>query len=289
MVCEQCPRRCGVDREKEQGFCRVGEGFRIARAALHRGEEPCISGPRGAGAIFFSGCNLGCLFCQNRRIAHTGAGQEVSPERLEEIFRELQEQGASNLDLVTPTPYTEQLLPLLARAPLPVVWNSSAYERPDELRKLEGLVDVYLPDFKFSDPELAGRLCRATDYPQVALEAILEMARQVGPPVMENGVLKRGLLIRHLILPGEVENSLGVLRLLTDALPPDFYLFSLMSQYTPPGGLPAMPGHLVRPISRFEYIRVRNEMLRLSFTHGYSQDLSSATEKELPAFDGTGV
>ena len=204
--CTLCPRRCGVDRTAgERGFCGMGDTLRIARAAVHYGEEPAIAGSFGAGAVFFSGCSLGCVYCQNEEVSHGGLGKDVSPQRLREIFLELIDQGVQCIDLVTPTHFLPSLLPALSpKLEVPVVYNCGGYETVETIKALEGLVDVYLPDMKYSDAVLAGRLSRAPDYPEVAMAAIREMVRQTGPFQMEDGVLTRGVLVRHLILPGQV-------------------------------------------------------------------------------------
>ncbi|MBQ3076940.1 MAG: radical SAM protein [Clostridia bacterium] len=284
--CRVCPRACGVDRTQTVGYCGAPAPFRLARAALHFGEEPCISGSRGAGAVFFSGCPLGCLYCQNHEISR-GQGEEVSDARLATIFRELAAAGAHNLDLVTPTHYTPRLLPLLREAPLPVVWNCGGYERIDTLRALEGLVPIYLPDFKYVRDDTAAAFSAARDYPAVAKAALLEMARQVGEPVFDDeGVMQRGLLVRHLVLPGHSKESVELLRWCADHLPPSTH-YSIMAQYTP---TPAVAAHreLGRRLTTFEYRRVADEAARLGL-RGYCQELDAAEEGHVPAFDGTGL
>ena len=282
-VCTQCPRACGA----RPGYCGAPERFHIARAALHHWEEPVISGSRGSGTVFFSGCNLGCVFCQNHEISLGRKGKEVSSQRLAEIFQELADAGAHNLNLVTASHYTEQLLPLLDAAPLPVVWNSSAYESVETLRTLAGKVAVFLPDFKFALPDVAGAYANAPDYPETAKAAILEMFRQAGPAKVENGLLTRGVLLRHLILPGNVENSLAVIDWVAETFAPGDVLFSLMSQYTPYRTLPHP--ELNRRLTKAEFIKVRNYMLKRGVTHGFWQSLSSAKEEYTPDFDFTGV
>ena len=287
QLCTLCPRRCGTDRSKTKGLCGAPDTLLLARAALHHWEEPCLSGRQGSGAVFFCGCNMGCAFCQNYDISQTPTGKPVTPARLQEIFGELKAQGAHNINLVTPTHYTEQLLPLLDGIDLPVVWNSSAFESVDTLRKLQGKVDIYLPDCKFSDPALAKQLSHAPDYPQVARDAIMEMYRQTGDYVMENGLLRSGVLIRHLVLPGYVENSLRVIDWVADTFSRGQVLFSLMSQYTPYRELD--DPNLNRRLTKKEWIKVRNYMKKKGITEGYVQDLSSAQEEYTPAFDFTGI
>ena len=221
-VCTLCPRRCGVDRSAKTGFCGMGETPRIARAALHFWEEPCISGARGSGAVFFSGCTLRCAYCQNYEISHEGKGQDISVSRLAEIFRELEAQGAHNLNLVTGTPFAPAILDALElyRPKIPIVWNTSGYETLETLRRLEGAVDVYLPDLKHVSPRLAKLCAGAPDYFHAASAAIREMCRQTGAPRQdENGMLLRGTLIRHLILPGLTGESMKLLTWVRDTLP----------------------------------------------------------------------
>ena len=236
--CNLCPRRCGAVRTDigGGGFCGMPALPVVARAALHFWEEPCISGKRGSGAVFFSGCNLQCVFCQNGSISYGKYGKAVSIPRLREIFRELAEQGAHNINLVTPThflPQVRQAL-LVKKLPVPVVYNTSGYERPESLKTLEGLVDIYLPDYKYAQPDLAAALSRAPDYPETALAAIAEMVRQTGAPQYDGeGMMTRGVLIRHLILPGHTKNSMAALRAIAGRFPG--IPVSLMAQYTPWG------------------------------------------------------
>ena len=230
---------------------------------------------------------MGCAFCQNHEISHQRKGKPTSPERLQEIFRELKKQGAHNINLVTPTHYTERLLPLLDNIDLPVVWNSSAYESVDTLKKLQGKVNIFLPDYKFADSALARQLAHAPDYPEIAKAAILEMYRQVGDYVMENGLLRSGVLIRHLVLPGKEENTRAVIDWVADTFSHGQVLFSLMSQYTP--YRPLSDPDLNRRLDKREWIRARNYMKKKGITEGYVQDLSSAKEEYTPAFDFTGI
>ena len=289
--CVLCPRRCGMDRGASVGFCSVPEEILVARAAPHFGEEPCISGSHGSGTVFFAGCNLKCVFCQNHAISRGEGGQPVTVERLRDIFGQLQDQGVHNINLVTGSHYSDAIAQALEMAQLrvPVVWNSSAYESVEQLRRLEGLVQVYLPDFKYADRALAKQLSLAEDYPDVALAAIGEMYRQTGPFQMdEEGLLRSGVLIRHLILPGHVENSLRVMDAIEDHLDPKGILFSLMSQYTPMPGLEAFP-ELQRTVSEAEYERCLSYFDFSAMEYGFCQSPDSATEDMIPAFDGTGV
>ena len=291
-VCNLCPRRCGAPRrDGKNGFCAVPREAMVCRAAPHFGEEPCISGTRGSGTVFFAGCNLRCVFCQNRAISRGASGEAVSAQGLRDIFLRLRDQGVHNLNLVTPTHYADVIAEALSGLELgiPVVWNSSGYESVETLRALEGLVQIYMPDFKYADAELAARYSAAPDYPETALAAIREMFRQTGPFVMdEAGILRRGLLIRHLILPGAPENTLRVIDAVEDHFPAEQILFSLMCQYTPMPGLEAYP-ELRRRVSRAEYERCASYLDFSAICSGYTQSPESAGDEMIPAFDGTGV
>lgn len=288
--CTLCPRRCGIERGETEGHgvCGVGALPKIARAGLHMWEEPCISGTRGSGAVFFSGCGLRCIFCQNEAISHGGAGEYVSIERLADIFRELEMQGAHNINLVTAAQFVPQVVRALDlyRPGIPIVYNSSGYETLDTLRMLEGYVDVYLPDFKYIDPSMAKLLSGAADYPEVALRAIHEMLRQTGPAVYDaEGLMLRGTQIRHLVLPGLTGDSMRILSLIADEFPGT--PVSLMGQYVPFGEALRMPG-LNRRLKKKEYERVLSHMEMIGLP-GYRQELGAASEAFVPAFDGTGV
>lgn len=290
MICTLCPRHCGAERTEEAGagVCRMGTLPKIARAALHRWEEPCISGTRGSGTVFFSGCGLRCAFCQNEAISQRGEGQIVSVERLSDIFRELEAQGAHNINLVTAAHFVPAVIAALERyrPSIPIVYNSSGYESPDTLRRLEGVVDVYLPDFKYIDPQMAALLSGARDYPQAAMEALREMRRQTGPAVCDEvGILRRGTLIRHLVLPGLTGDSMRILTWIRDELPDT--PVSLMGQYTPCGRALSIPG-MNRRITKREYARVLAHMQAIGLD-GYRQELTAADQAFIPAFDGTGV
>ncbi len=292
MICTLCPRRCAALRDAShgEGWCRLPEGLRVARAALHHWEEPCISGSRGAGTVFFSGCTLGCVFCQNGFISHGNFGKAVSETELRTMFQHLADQGAHNLELVTPTQYSHILARVLERpvpGNLPVVWNSGGYERVETLHALKGKVDVYLPDLKYVTPELAKRYSGAADYPQAATEAILEMFRQRGPVRLEDGLLKSGVVIRHLILPGRVSEAKRVMDWVADTFPRGAVLFSLMAQYTPVGELAGFP-ELNRTL-RLSELRAAREYMENLGLPGYVQELSAAGESYIPAFDLTGV
>ena len=289
MICDLCPRRCGAERTEETGggVCGMPAGLRLARAGLHFWEEPCISGTHGSGAVFFSGCCLRCSFCQNRTISAGGFGKAVSVERLREIFQELVAQGAHNLNLVTPTHFTPWILKALDPAPpVPVVWNCGGYERVETLRTLEGKVQIYLPDLKYALEGPAAALSAAPDYFPVAREAILEMYRQTGPYEMEDGLLKKGVVIRHLVLPGQLENTRRCIDWVAQTFRPGQVLFSLMAQYTPQ---PGATGPMARHVTGAEYAAAVAYMENCGITDGFTQERTSAREEYTPDFDLTGV
>jgi len=289
MICEACPRQCHIDRETATGFCKSPAAFRLARAALHYWEEPCISGTNGSGTVFFSGCSLRCVFCQNEEISHRNKGREVSDARLVEIFESLIAQGAENINLVNPTHYAPRLAEVLSkwRCPVPVVYNSSGYERVETLRQLEGLVDIYLPDFKYIRPDKALRYSAAEDYPETAMAALAEMRRQRPKDVFdERGIMQKGMIVRHLILPANTNSSLAVLDYMKECFP-DTYL-SLMAQYTPCGNLENTP-EINRRITPREYNKVADYAIALGFDKIFLQKLSSADKNFIPAFDFTGI
>ena len=291
--CTICPRRCKVDRTKgEKGVCKMGAQAVLSGAALHKWEENCISGTNGSGAVFFTGCNMGCIFCQNSGIAAGEDGIAVTEERLGEIFLELQEEGAHNINLVTPTHFVPQIAQALKIAKdkglaIPVVYNSSGYECAETLKMLEGYVDIYLPDFKYMDEKMAKEYSRASDYPQAAKKALAEMVRQTGPCVFEGGLIKKGTIVRHLVMPGQVRNSKSVIQYLYETYGNDIY-YSIMSQYTP---MPHMQDHplLGRTITKREYHKVLDYALELGVENGFMQDGKAAKDSFIPAFDGTGV
>lgn len=290
--CNLCPRKCGARRSKEAGFCGSGSAVRAARAALHFWEEPCISGKNGSGAVFFCGCPLHCVFCQNSEISGGSAGREISVERLSEIFLELQEKGAHNINLVTPSHYLPQICRALDLAKpalvIPVVYNCGGYERVEAVRALKDTVDIFLPDFKYFSPELSQRYSGARDYFEIASAAVKAMVEQAGPPVFgEDGLLRRGVVIRHMVLPGARKDSMEILRWLKQNLPEGSFLLSLMSQYTPYRPLPFK--ELNRRVTSFEYDSVVEEALRLGLTNGFMQEKSSAREEYTPPFDGEGL
>ena len=288
MKCEICPRRCGVDRREKTGFCGVGETLKIARADLHFWEEPCISGKAGSGAVFFSGCTLGCVFCQNRSISAKAFGKEISVSRLREIFGELIEKGANNINLVSPTQFTPWILEALEEPlPVPVVWNTGGYERIETLRSLEGKVQIFLPDLKYVSSDMSRKYSGAADYFEVTSRAILEMFRQVGPYQMdENGLLKSGVVIRHMMLPGGLADTKRVIDWVTEHFAPHEVLFSLMSQYTPIEGVPR---EISRRLTKTEYRAACTYMENCGLTEGYQQERCAAKEEYTPPFDLTGV
>ena len=289
MICNACPRQCGVDRSKKSGFCGAGESFAVARAAKHFWEEPPISGTNGSGAVFFSGCNLRCVFCQNFEVSRAKCGKEITDKRLTEIFDSLISEGAHNLNLVTATQYSERLSGILRayHSPVPVVYNCGGYESLETLRRLEGLVDIYLPDLKFFDPERSMRYCGAADYFETASAAILEMRRQQPEDIFEDGLMKKGLIIRHLVLPKNVNQSRRIFEWIKENLGAKTYI-SLMAQYTPCGELESFP-ELQRRITRREYEKAVCSLEDLGFENVFLQELDSAAEQFIPAFDLTGV
>lgn len=288
--CTLCPRRCGVDRTRGQlGFCKMPGQVHAARAGVHYWEEPVISGSFGSGAVFFSGCTLKCAFCQNYDISQENFGKPMTSAELRAAFERLIDEGVQNVNLVTPTHFLPDILPALEpKLPVPVVYNCGGYESVETLRQLEGKIDVYLPDFKYSDNALAKKLSSAPDYFETASAAILEMYRQVGKPVIEGDEMKRGVLVRHLVLPGCVDNSLGVLDWVAEHFRSGDILFSLMSQYVPMGRAAEMPP-FDRRITELEYDSVLSYMMLLGIEDGYTQDFSSAERGYTPSFDLTGL
>lgn len=292
--CHLCPRNCGVDRlAGQKGFCGVDAGIMVARAALHMWEEPCISGKEGSGAVFFSGCSLGCAFCQNRTISKGQSGKVITVEHLAELFLNLQAQKANNINLVTAGHFLPQVREAIILAKergltIPVVYNSSGYEKAEMLRYLDGLVDIYLPDLKYLEADLAGKYSHAKDYPEVAMKALEEMVRQVGMPEFdERGMMKKGVIVRHLLLPGHVRNSKKVLEYLYGTYGDQIYI-SLMSQYTP---MPAMKDdpQLSRKVTDREYDRLLDHAISLGVTNCFIQEGETAKESFIPEFNGEGI
>lgn len=288
--CFDCPRECGIDRSESIGFCGVGNSFRIARAELHHWEEPCISGTRGSGTVFFSGCNLKCVYCQNFELSHNGLGKDVSDERLAEIFEELIQKGAHNINLVNPTHYAMKLGNLLKnkKPSVPVVYNTSGYEKVHTLKCIEGMADIYLTDLKYFDSTVSSKYSKADDYFIRASEAVYEMKRQQPENIFDdNGIMQKGVIIRNLIIPGNISQSLKVLDFIADTFGNET-IVSLMSQYTPCGKSKDYP-IINRRITKREYMTVLNHMDQLGFENAYVQELSSAKEEYIPPFDLTGV
>ncbi|MBE6828542.1 MAG: 4Fe-4S cluster-binding domain-containing protein [Ruminococcaceae bacterium] len=291
-VCYSCPRKCGVLRQENinsDGFCKMPYNAVIARAALHFYEEPPICSENGSGAIFFSGCSLRCMFCQNFEISSKNYGKAVSKDRFIEIMKELESKGADNINLVNPSHFIPFIKDCLTqyKPKIPVVYNSGGYDRAESIRELDGLIDIYLPDFKYISNELSLKYSGCKDYVGAVTTAIPEMFRQTGESVIENGLMKRGLIIRHLVLPANVPNSLGVLNWISENMPKSTYI-SLMSQYTPCGRTYKYK-ELNRRVMTAEYQKVVDEFLRLGFTNGFMQQRNSADEQFIPEFDLTGV
>ena len=280
--CELCPRQCGVDRTAgEKGYCGCPDTALVAKTMLHKWEEPVLAGSSGSGAIFFGGCTLGCIYCQNRAISAAPTGRPTDSADLRVMMEELIAQGAENIDLVTPTQFLPTILPALEDPlPVPVVYNCGGYERTETIEKLRGKVDIYLPDFKYADEKLAFSLSGAADYPQVALRAIKAMHDQVGDPQFQGEKLTKGVIVRHLILPGQVENSLKVLDLLGETFRPGQILVSLMRQYTP---LPGLKTPLDRTVTDHEYEAVLS-WLYLNELEGFTQEKTAADGAYIPEF-----
>lgn len=292
--CRLCPRECGADREHgEIGFCGMPREPRAARAALHYWEEPCISGEEGSGAVFFSGCTLRCVFCQNREISQGAAGKPVSEEELARIFLNLQAQGANNINLVTAGHFLDTVIPAVRKAKerglsVPVLYNTGGYEKTETLRRLEGLVDIWLPDHKYRSSYLAGRYSFAPDYPMQADAALREMVRQAGEPAFDKrGIMKKGVLVRHLVLPGCISDSKDVLEYLWDCFGNQIYV-SILSQYTP---LPHMAKYpeLNRRLTEEEYKEIVDYARFLGMTQVYIQEGECAEESFIPPFDYEGL
>ena len=292
FLCDDCPRRCHAERSKDRGtgFCRCPSMPHLVRAAPHFGEEPCISGRNGSGAVFFSGCNLRCVFCQNHTISRSPSGKPVDIPSLQRIMLQLQEDGVHNINLVTPSHHTRIIAAALEGISLgiPVVWNSSGYESVETLRMLDGLVQIYLPDYKYPDSDSARRYSAAPDYPDVAAAAIEEMFRQRGGFRMdEDGILQSGVMIRHLILPGHEEQAMDAIDFAADTFPEGSILFSLMSQYTPMSDFKRLP-ELNKRVSP-EANEILCHYMQTRHLTGYWQEPGSATEEMIPVFDGTGI
>ena len=289
-LCRFCPRQCGADRASGKlGVCGVPDTFVVSRIAPHLWEEPPVSGKNGSGTVFFTGCNLRCVFCQNRTISREGVGKPMTDEELTDAILRLQDQGVHNINFVTPTHYTHRLVRLLEavkpRLHIPVVWNSGGYESVEALRMLEGLVDVYLPDFKYMSPNLSADYSAAPDYAHRVTEAVLEMYRQAGAYEEADGLAVKGVIIRHLVLPGCRADSIAVMRHLADILPVDQIRVSIMRQYTPDFAADCPYKNLHRRVTEFEYNSVLDEAARLGII-GFSQSKEAATKAYTPDFEG---
>ena len=292
--CLLCPRKCGINRRTGQtGVCGVSSEIKVARAALHYWEEPCISGKRGSGAVFFSGCSLHCVFCQNREISDGKEGKVISKERLSDIFMELEGKGANNINLVTPGQYIPDIVWAVNNArsrgmKLPIIYNTSGYENVTELKQLEGIVDVYLPDFKYMDSTLSAMYSRAKDYPSVAKQALSEMVRQQPDVVIDDatGLIQKGVIVRQLLLPGHVNDAKAVLKYLYDTYHNHVYI-SMMSQFTPIA-LKDYP-EINRTVTRREYERLVDYAIEIGITNAFIQEGDVAKDSFIPAFDCEGV
>ena len=291
MECTLCPRNCRIDRSRQKGFCGQTQALVLARAALHFWEEPCVSGSGGSGTVFFSGCNLRCVFCQNKQISADGFGEAVTVSRLREIFEELVWQGADNINLVTPTHFAAQIAESLEGLSheVPVIWNSGGYDSVETLKMLEGKIDIYMPDLKYSAVAPAKKYSAAADYPFRVRAALKEMYRQTGDVRFDEfGMLQNGLLVRHLVLPGELENTYGVIDLFSSLFAPGQALFSLMGQYTPPE-TPLAFENLNRRLTEEEYEKAVDYLYLCGIEDGFVQELTSAESQFTPPFDLTGV
>ena len=286
--CALCPRKCGTDREEKLGFCQSRKTLRVAKTMLHFWEEPILSGSGGSGAVFFSGCVLRCPFCQNFPISHEGKGKDISPEELERLILSLEAQGAQNIDLITPTQYLEGLLPVLKRIKnkinIPIVYNTGGYELPEQLRRLEGLVDIYLPDLKYYDRAISARYGASSDYFDFALSSLKEMIRQQPRDEISDGIMKRGVLVRHLVLPSCYKDSMALFRRLADEFPEKKPLVSVMRQYTPCYRAKEFP-ELNRRLTTFEYEKVTELCAELGF-EGFTQQKGCETMDYTPDFEG---
>lgn len=290
-ICNICPRNCNVDRTSQMGFCSVGDSIRVSKAMLHHWEEPCISGENGSGAIFFSGCNLRCCYCQNYKISTQTFGKDITIEHLANIMISLQEQGANNINLVTPTHYTDKIIQTLDickhKINIPIVYNCGGYEKLDTLKELRNYVDIYLTDFKYYSSEMSKMYSKCEDYFKVTSKAILEMYHQHNELVYKDNILQKGLIIRHLVLPTGRHDSISILEWLSNNLDVSNFLLSLMSQYTPNENCKNYP-KIDRRTSTFEYNSVLDKAIELNFK-GYMQDRRSAKSEYTPNFNLDGI
>lgn len=292
-VCNMCPRMCNVDRKIKTGYCSMSENIKISRAALHAWEEPCISGEKGSGTVFFSGCNMKCVFCQNKEISTGGFGKEITVEKLAEIFLKLQDKGALNINLVTPTHYTAQIIQAVTIAKnnglsLPIVYNTSCYENPQTIDLLDDIVDIYLPDFKYFDNDAAKKYSCAPDYVEMAKASLDRMVKQQPQCIFDdNGIMQKGVIVRHLVLPGQTEAAKDVIDYLYSRYGNSIFV-SIMSQYTPCTDLSDYP-EINRKLSLEEYDDVINFAIDIGLENGFVQDGESASESFIPPFDLEGV
>lgn len=290
--CMLCPRKCGVDRSKEKGFCGMPDKLFAAKAYLHLWEEPCISGETGSGTVFFTGCNLRCVYCQNRKIAEGREGFEITSKRLGEIFLELQDKGANNINLVTPTHYVPHIISALDKVKdklkIPVVYNCGGYESTDTLKKLDGYIDIYLPDFKYCDSRLSKRYSNAEDYPEVVKSALDEMVRQTGSCQFDkNGIMQKGVIVRHLVLPGFLQNSKDVIEYLYKKYGNDIFM-SIMNQYTPLEYVKDYP-EINRKLTEKEYDEIIDFAAGIGVENAFVQEGGTVSESFIPIFDGEGI
>ena len=291
--CTLCPRECGIDRTKATGFCGATDKIKAARAALHFWEEPCISGTQGSGTVFFSGCNLACCYCQNIGISRSGFGKEITAQRLAEIFLELQDMGAHNINLVTPTPYLPEIISAINKVRgsinIPFVANMGGYEKPETIRALKGYIDIFLTDIKYKDRDISSRYSKSPDYFEFAISSLREMLKICGTPKLdENGIMQSGVIVRHLVLPCCRQDSIDILKHLADTFGTDKFILSIMRQYTPNDHLEAFP-EINRTVTTFEYNSVVNTALELGFKNAYTQEKSSAKKEYTPPFDLSGI
>ena len=293
MLCNLCPRSCNTDRDTSPGYCRVTNRIKISRAALHFWEEPCISGQNGSGTVFFSGCNMGCVYCQNNNISHGAFGKEITTRRLAQIFLELQQQKAHNINLVTPTHFAPQIIDAVKLAKnnglsIPVVYNTGSYEKPQSIEALKDTVDIYLPDFKYISAETAHKYSFCADYPDVAKKAIDAMIKQTGPCVFDDdGIIKKGVIVRVLVLPGYADEAKKIIEYLYRTYGDDIYI-SIMSQYTPCTDLDKYP-EINRKLTQQEYDEVVDFAVELGLENGFLQEGEAASESFIPPFDLQGV
>ena len=289
MICDICPRKCNIDRSKAVGFCGMTSTVKLAKADVFMWEEPCISGTNGSGAVFFSGCNLRCCFCQNYQISNQNFGKEISIQRLAQIFKELENKGVHNINLVSPSHFANQIIEALKiyRPNIPIVYNSNGYESVETIKKLKNYVDIYLVDLKFCSSELSQKYCKANNYFEIATSAIKEMISQKPKVVVQNGIMKQGVIIRHLIMPSQTADSLKILQWIADNAKENC-LVSLMCQYTPYFNAKNFP-EINRKLKPIEYKIVLAKANELGLTNGYAQDMSSATEDFIPLWDLRGV